>query len=248
MLDAGAIAAALAWWRDAGVDSDYADEARSWLASPEPDVTEIVAAPQAAPPVVAPAAPPREPIGGPRETWPQQFADFSAWWLSEPSLDQGQTEGRIAPRGPQGADLMVLVDHPEGEDGDGLLSGPQGQMMGAILRALGMAQDRVYLASALPRHMPLPDWHALQADGLGQITAHHIALAAPKRLLVFGNNVSSLLGHDPAKSAGFLHSVDHEGPSIPALVAPELSALVTRPRRKARLWHALLDWTGTDLT
>lgn len=247
-LGAGDIAAALAWWRDAGVDADFADEARSWLASPEPDVAESEVAARPAPAVAAPSLPPREPIGGTRDAWPRTLADFSAWWLAEPSLDAGQTEGRIAPRGAAGAAVMVLVDHPEAGDSDMLLSGPQGAMVGAILRALGLGDDAVYLASALPRHTPLPDWEALHADGLGRIAAHHVALVRPRRLLVFGNNVSSLLGHDPAKSTGFLHSVDHEGPIIPALVAPGLSALATRPRGKARLWHALLDWTGTDLT
>jgi DNA polymerase len=172
--------------------------------------------------------------------------DFSAWWLTEPSLDEGRIEARVPPRGAAGAGLMVLVEQPEDEDRDSLLTGPQGRMLRALLTALGREEADTYFASALPRSMPLPDWAALAADGLAELTAHHVSLVRPKRLLVFGNNVSSLLGNDPANSGGFLPNFDHEGPRIPALVAPALAALAARPRGKARLWQALLDWTAAD--
>ena len=42
------------------------------------------------------------------------------------------------------------------------------------------------VASALPRHAPHPDWAALARDGLGDVLAHHVTLAAPQRLLVLG--------------------------------------------------------------
>lgn len=245
-LRAGAIAAAWEWWRDAGVDCDFADEATAWLAEEQADVAAMAPA-LAAPPRPAPQpAKPRPRIGGAPDGWPQAFDDFSAWWLAEPSLDEGRIDGRVAPRGAAGARLMVMVDHPEADDAERLLSGPQGAMLAAILRALEIGGDQTYLASALPRHMPLPDWAALAADGLAELTAHHIAVVAPQRLLVFGSNVSSLLGHDPANSDGFLHSFDQDGPRIPVLVAPALSALAARPRGKARLWQALLDWTAAD--
>jgi uracil-DNA glycosylase len=231
------LAAALAWWRDAGVDHDYAETPRAWLksAAAEPEAS-TETAPEAPPP------PPRERIGGDPALWPQDLAAFAAWWLAEPSLDGGQTEGRIAPRGPAGADLMVLVDHPEAEDGERLLSGAQGRLLDAILAALGIASDAVYLAAALPRHMPLPDWAALGEAGLGDILAHHITLAAPKRLLVLGSHVSSLFGHDPANKSGILPKLHPVGANVPLLVAPGLDMLAARPRGKARLWQALLDW------
>lgn len=235
--DGDDLAAALAWWRDAGVDHDYAEEPRAWLKPDEPEPEA-----QTSPVVVAPPPPPRERIGGDPALWPESLEAFAAWWLSEPSLDGGQTAGRVAPRGAQGAEVMVLVDHPEAQDDEHLLSGPQGKLLGAILAALGIAADQAYFAAALPRHMPLPDWAALTEAGLGELTARHVALAAPKRLLVFGGHVSSLLGHDPAKSTGFSPNLHHEGPSVPVLVAPGLDMLAARPRGKARLWQALLDW------
>ncbi len=238
-LDGADLTAALAWWRDAGVDHDYADAPHSWLKT----VVDEAVEPALTAPVVE--APPREQIGGDPGLWPQSFEGFAPWWLSEPSLDAGQAAGRVAPRGAAGAELMVLVDHPEAQDREQLLTGPQGKLLGAILMALGIGPDQAYLATALPRHMPLPDWAALSEAGLGAVTAHHIALAAPKRLLVFGSHVSSLLGHDPANSCGFLPNLDHEGANVPALVAPGLESLAARPRGKARLWQALLDWQTT---
>ena len=241
---APAVAAAVQWWRDAGVDLDVLDEAADWLAATE--VPGETAATEAAAPAPvlpkAPPPPPRERLGGDPAGWPQDLAAFQAWWLTEPSLDAGQVEGRVAPRGAAGAEVMVLVDHPDSEDGERLLSGPRGRLLDAILSAWRVDQKATYVASLLPRHMPLPDWEGLQAAGLGELTLHHVALAAPKRLITFGSHVSSLLGHNPAKSAETLQQTYQVGANIPGLAAPGLETLMARPRGKPRLWQALLDW------
>ncbi|WP_374528014.1 hypothetical protein [Novosphingobium sp.] len=237
-IGAGDFAAALAWWRLAGVDHDYCDESRGWLAADEPEPQ-----PAVRPQFEAPAPPPPEPaprIGGEAHDLPQDLAAFTAWWMSEPSLDSGQVTGRVPPRGPAGAALMVLVDHPEADDGARLLSAAHGRLLGGILSALGLGEDEAYVASALPRFMPLPDWAGLRSAGLAEIVARHVVLAAPQRLLVMGSHVSSLLGHDPTKSAESLRRFNHEGVSIPWLAAPGLADLLARPKRKARLWQDLL--------
>ncbi len=239
-IDAGDFAAAIAWWRDAGVDHDYADESQSWLAEPETKGDPRQAQPRFEPP----PPPPVERMGGPADTLPSDLAAFAAWWTTEPSLDGGQVAGRVAPRGPAGAALMVLVDHPEADDGERLLSGPQGRLLDAILGALGVPADQAYVASVLPRHMPMPDWAGMQEAGLGDITCRHVALAAPQRLLVLGSHISSLLGHDPTKTTEPLRQFAHDSASIPALVAPGLATLMARPKGKARLWQQLLDWSS----
>jgi DNA polymerase len=234
-----AIAAALQWWRDAGVDYGFADEAISWLTVPEikaPDAPAAYVPPK-------PAAPsPRPLIGGDPAHWPQDLDAFRAWWLTEPSLDGGLSVGRIAPRGTTGAALMVLVDQPEVEDGDALLSGPLGKLMSAIVSAMGIDPAEIYVASVLPRHMPHPDWADLASLGLPELTRHHLALAAPQRLICFGRHISSLLGHDPAKNPESLTTITHNHGAIPALMAPGLEDSMGRPRIKARLWQTLLDW------
>ena len=239
--DAAALAAALQWWREAGVDYSFADSAASWLSVPEAQEKSAPAAytlPQPPPP------PPRALAAGAAARWPADLASFQTWWLTEPTLDAGQVAGRIAPRGATGAKLMVLIDHPEAEDQERLLSGPLGNLLGAMLAALEVPPDQAYFASVLPRHMPHPDWADLAETGLRELTRHHLALVAPQRLICFGRHVSALLGHDPAKNAESFAQITHGHGAVSALMAPGLEDLMGRPRVKARLWQALLAWPG----
>ena len=238
-IDGAAIAAALQWWREAGVEHSYVDDAATWLTPPEVKSPAAAGAYVAPPP---PAPPPRALIGGDPARWPQDLDGFQQWWLAEPALDGGQIAGRVPPRGEAGAELMILVDHPEVEDEERLLSGPLGKLLGAILAAIGIAPNQIYFASVLPRHMPHPDWADLAETGLPELTRQHIALAAPKQLICFGHPISSLLGHDPAKSADHSTQITHSHGAVSALMAPGLEDLMGRPRVKARLWQALLDW------
>lgn len=236
-----ALAAALNWWREAGVDHAFHDEPQAWLAEIEAEV-EVVAPVFAAAPRQA-DAPPRVRIGGERSLWPQTLADFAQWWLEEPSLDGGQTGSRITPRGSAGAELMILVEQPEAEDGDRLLSGPQGRLLSAMLTAMGIAPEKAYIASVLPRHTPAADWAELQADGMHEVLAHHITLAAPQRLICFGSNILPLIGHDPANSPEILREFNHGNGSVPSIAEKGLSWMLSRPRAKATFWRRWLDWT-----
>lgn len=240
---AAEIAGALEWWREAGVDCDFSDDPADWLTkapTPEPEV-----APPSPAPKPAETTPPRALIGGLPNDWPQDLASFQAWWLTEPSLDHGDIARRVPPRGAAGAALMILVADPEEGDCELLRSSPQGRLLAGIVAALGLDDSHVYVASALPRPTPLPDWRQLAADGLGAVIAHHVALAAPERLLILGSGVSSLMGHDPANKPEILPTFNHDRGSLPLLAAMDLAALLARPRAKAGLWQRLLDWTGT---
>jgi DNA polymerase len=243
---AAEFAAALDWWRDAGVDLDYADDASRWLTPPEAKAAKSGDKPR--PEFILPKPeplPPRVTIGGDKALWPQTLSDFADWWLTEPTLDNGMIGNRVPPRGPAMPELMVVVAEPEVEDGHTLLSGPQGSLLAAMLAAMGIAPERTYVASALPRHMPLPDWGSLATDGLGMVLKHHVGLVAPRRLLVFGNAIPPLLSNDPAQKAADLRHFNHEGRTIPLLGAHGLDVLLNRPRFKASLWQRWLDWTGT---
>lgn len=237
------LAGALDWWRDAGVDLAFADRAHSWIA-PAAEVEDRPAAAPADAPVAAPE--PIRLVGGDRGGWPQELSAFADWWLAEPALDPGPMDERVAPRGPAGAELLLLVEHPERDDRDRLLSGPEGALLHAFLKAAGIAPDAAYFASALPRCTPLPDWAALKREGLGAVVAHHLALARPKRVILFGATVSSLLDHDPTQSDQNLRILNHENQTVPVLVAPGLGSMLARPARKAALWGRWLDWTAPD--
>jgi DNA polymerase len=243
---AAQLAAAQAWWREAGVDLAFADKPTDWLAGARDKARPAAAMETAAKPPLSTAAPPPAPrIGGDRAHWPATLADFGAWWLTEPSLDPAPAARRVLPAGPAGTALMVLVATPEPDDREALLSGRQGRLLDAILSAFKTPRPKAYLASALPSPVPLADWAALAAGGLGDVLAHHIALAAPQRLIVFGRDVSPLLGHDPAQAAQSSLRFNHDGLSVPLLYAPSLEALLERPALKRALWRRWLDWTET---
>jgi uracil-DNA glycosylase len=235
---AESLAAAQGWWREAGVDLDYRDEPQTWLA-PEPVEGEATPrVPDAAPEPVRPR------IGGDPTAWPRDLAGFRQWWLEEPSLDPAGTRGRVAPRGAAEAPLMVLVTMPEADDSDTLLSGSAGRLVANMARAMGFTPDETYVAAALPRHTPLPDWPALTADGLGDVLLHHLALAAPQRLIVLGRDVLPLLGHDPAQSAPLVSEMAIQGRKLPLLATYAPGRLLEHTRHRAELWRRWLEWTG----
>ncbi|MGZ3171842.1 MAG: hypothetical protein ACXWJC_02010 [Croceibacterium sp.] len=236
------VAAAHDWWRDAGVDSQFDDDPRNWLERPAKPAEEAL--PPAGPVKAVPVAVP--PLGGPASAWPQTLSNFAAWWLASDALDTGGTAPRIAPRGAAGAALMVLVPMPEETDRDRLLSGPQGKLIANMLAAMGVADDAAYIASALPRHAHHPDWAALATRDLGKVLAHHVNLAAPKRLLVLGRAMLPLFGHDPAQAGAKPRPIALESCAVPALVSFGPDALLETPRFRAGLWRGWLDWTGGD--
>lgn len=236
-------AAAQEWWREAGVDLAYDDATAHWLKEREEEIAEEVP-----PPVVqpknAPPPPPRPKIGGDADQWPQDLASFTHWWLAEPSLDAGGSRPRIPPRGKPGAKLMVLVPEPEAGDSETLLSGPLGNLLRNFLKAAGISEDETYLAASLPRHTPHPDWAHLREAGLGQIARHHVGLAAPERVLAFGQAILPLIGHDPAQNGPFLLEINHQAASIPFLADMSLDHLLAKPAARSRFWQRWLDWTG----
>lgn len=241
------IAAAFDWWREAGVDCDFADTPRDWLAKPEETALAPAFAEMAGVPAHSQAPIPAAPVMAiDRSDLPDDLDAFNQWWLEEPKLDDGRTSGRIPPRGTLQPETMVIVPEPEADDEDRLLSGPQGRLLDAILDALNLDPAHTYIASALPRHTPMADWEKVASRGLGIALVQHVTLVRPRRLLVFGMNIPPLLQNDPAHNRASSRLFNHEDLSIPLFVARGLPALLERPRWKAKLWQELLDWTGTD--
>lgn len=233
------MAGALDWWREAGVDLAFSDAPVSWIAAEEVAVQPAAPAAQFKAPEV-----PAVRLGGDRADWPATLEQFGPWWLTESSLDGGQAAGRIPPRGAAGAALLILIEQPEAQDSDSLLSGVDGKLVQAMLAAMGIVPDQAYFASVLPRHMPHPDWAVLAQQGLGEVLLHHLSLAAPQRVIAFGGNILPLLGHDPANKSEILLRFNQEVPQVPVLATRELSALRDRSAWKAAFWRRWLDWTG----
>lgn len=240
---AEAVSATRKWWIDSGVDLIFADAPQTWLDAPpeEEAIPDGQQAPPASPPVEA--RPPMPRLGGEPASWPRDLEGFADWWRSDHSFDTGGIGPRIGPRGPANPQLMILVPEPEPDDRDTLLSGPQGRLLENMLRAMGIAAQDVYLASALPRCTPMADWAGLADAGMREITLHHIGLVSPERLLVLGRNILPLTGNDPTKKSAILPEVNHEAPSPVIFTGWDLATLLTRAKARSTFWRGWLKWT-----
>ncbi|MFO6447467.1 hypothetical protein ACLBKU_10020 [Erythrobacter sp. NE805] len=251
--------AALAWWQAAGVDCDFNDDATAWLAEapldapmgqPQPRSGQAQTAPRPGEPqprrAATPSALQAEPAAAPRpnllgDSPPADLAAFRRFWMEAPGLAPATGFPRVPPRGDAGAALMVLVPQPEAEDAERLLSGPQGRLLGAILAAMGLGEGEVYIAAALPCHTPMADLAALAAGGLDAVTAHHVSLARPQRLVAFGTGLASLLGTpDDA-----LREINQSMRNTPVLVGETLDAMMHMAPLKARFWRRWMEWSPT---
>lgn len=258
-------ASAMAWWHMAGVDCDFADDATTWLAqgpaagtaqpvgaragsqpgpfAAMPASGDIAARGKASPfadPPMLPAPERRNLLG---ESPPQDLDAFHQWWLESPDLDHARGFPRVLPRGPANPALMVLVCQPEAEDRDTLLSGAQGRLLANILTAMGLDESAVYIAAALPSHRTLADLALLAATGMDAVTARHIGLVAPQRLIAFGTGLAPLLG---ASDGEPLREINYPGGKTPVLSSETLDALMDMPRLKARFWRRWIEWSATN--
>lgn len=252
--------AAMDWWRMAGVDSDFSDDATDWLGTVDGLTagSEMAAGAQTHSKTVgvqqagnragddAPAPPKAERVDllGPNP--PQTLAEFQEWWLTAPGLDAIGPRGRVAPRGPKNAGLMVLVIDPEKSDRETLLSGPQGRLLARIIAAIGVPHESVYFASALPRHTPMADTAAIARSGMDEITKFHVNLVSPRQVLGFGAGIPPLLGHALTNDLSLLREINQTDRSIPMFVTEGLDAMMAMPRLKARFWRRWIEWSAKD--
>lgn len=138
---------------------------------------------------------------------------------------------------------MVLVVEPEDGDTDKLLSGSQGRLLTHMLNAMGLTEDEVYVASALPRPTPMADTAAIAAAGMDAVTAYHVKLAAPQRVIAFGSNILPLIGHELPKDPLSLREINLVNSPVPLLVSEGLDSLMAMPRLKARFWRRWMEWS-----
>ncbi|MBV7266935.1 uracil-DNA glycosylase family protein [Erythrobacter ani] len=249
------LAAAMDWWRDAGVDHDFSDDVTVWLddadqapakSKPEPaqaSDSERDRAQNTEKDGAASHPASRADLIG--ESPPATLEDFRKFWLEAPGLDGVGPRGRIVPRGPAEADLMILVVDPEETDRTSLLSGPQGQLLSNMLTAMGAEEENTYVASALPRHTPMADTAAIAGTGMDAVTALHIQLAAPKRVIALGKDILPLIGHDRAQDITSLRKINHETANMPLMVSEGLDNMMSMPRLKARFWRRWIEWSAT---
>jgi len=229
-------ASALDWWREAGVDTLVEDAPFDWLAAVE------TAAPLA---LLAPVAPARAPSPTPAAL-PDTREAFATWRLGEDAPEARWGGVAIAATGPADAELMVFVDCPERDDRETLLQGETGRLFDRMLAAIGRSRADTALASVCTRRPTTGRVPRDIADRLGEIARHHVALAAPKRLLAMGDAASrALLAMSVADARGRTHPINHKQGKITHVVATHHPRfLLDRPAAKAETWKDLLMLTG----
>ncbi len=245
------LGAMLHWWQLAGVDHDYTDDATDWLqdvavadAGTNPakrDGSAKTNAPRT-PEVKSEKVVKRADLLG--DSPPATLEEFRTWWLETPGLDTIGPRGRVAPRGLASPELMVLTIDPEQSDTDQLLGGVQGRLLSQMLRAMGIAEDATYFASALPRHTPMADTQSLASGGLDAVTLHHLKLVSPQKLVVFGSSILPLIGKDVSNSDKSLREINQDPRNVPLLMSEGLDSLMAMPRLKARFWRRWIEWSA----
>ncbi len=222
-----AAASALQWWADAGVDVLVDETPRDWLRPKQK------AAPAPAPPTVEPA----------RSELPDQLDLFQAWLTSSDALSFARPSApRVCPAGDPASGLMIMADMPSAADcASGiLLSGETGRLFDRMLTAIGRSRESIYLAAFSCLRSADGRFTEESSRNCATLARHHIGLAAPRALLLFGDACSkALLGMSVAQARGRWHEVQtHAGPVRTIVtIAPE--TLSKQPVLKRLAWADL---------
>jgi DNA polymerase len=229
-----AAASVLQWWADAGVDTLIDEAPRDWLrVKPK--------APAASPNIAATA--PGAPAPAPPDVLPDQLELFRFYLRDNEALPfASPTSRRVCPAGDPAAGLMIMTDMPAAEDcGTGtLLSGEVGRLFDRMLAAIGRDRNSVYLASLSCLRSPDGRFASGAAKDCARLALHHIGLASPKALLLFGDACAkALIGLPMAQARGRWHEIaTHAGP-IRTIVTLPPSYLLAQPSAKALAWADL---------
>jgi DNA polymerase len=228
-----AAASALEWWCDVGVDVSIDEAPRNWLARPAPSQAGAPAAT-----IEAAVAAPEALLG--------TVAEFAAWRFG-PDVPEAGWHGRpMAAQGDPAADILILIDMPEREDSETglLLSGPAGKLFDRMLAAIGRSRDSVYLVPLCVSRPPAGRIAPEIEARLAELASYHIALSAPKRLLLMGNAPSrALLGADALRARGSLRAINLKAGIVEietqAVASFHPRFLLEKPLAKAEAWKDL---------
>lgn len=213
-------ASALRWWLESGVDTIAQEQPRNWLDVPPPT------------PVPSPAAP--------RDAPPATLEAFRSWLSTAPEAPLAAKGARpILPHGAEAAEVMLLAEPPgRDEAASGRpVGGEAWELTQRMLAAIGFSPEQAYLANLTCFYSPGAKLSPEQLADCGDAARRHIALAKPKRLLLFGDAPArALLGKPLMDARGHVHQV--EGVRTIATFHPRF--LLTRPSEKARAWSDLL--------
>lgn len=215
---------ALTWWLDVGVDCAVQEDARNWLK------------PTSHQPPVAKEATPSNITQPSHET----LSELQGWLASSAHLPLASaTARRILPQGPENASVMLLSDAPALEDytAGQPIGGEAWALTQRMLQAIGIKPDEAYSASLSPMHAPGSRLSEKDREDYAKIARQHIRLAAPKRLVLFGDGPSqALLGKRLVDARGHIHKIE----GVRAIATFHPRHLIKRPLDKSLAWQDLL--------
>ena len=224
MSDAAALSA-LQWWADAGVDVLVDEAPRDWLRAK----------------AKAPAAP--VPAVETPDALPNQLELFRAYLRDRDSLPFASPGARrVCPAGDPASGLMIVTDMPASEDcaTGTLLSGDVGKLFDRMLAAIGRDRGSIYLASLSCLRSPDGRFTDTASTQCAALARHHIGLAQPKALLLFGDACAkALLGMSMTQARGRWHELQtHAGP-VKTIATLSPLFLLNQPQAKAHAWADL---------
>ena len=241
------------WWSLAGVDALVGETPAGWLVvppanDPAPRQAKIAAIAPESEPAPLPAALQRQEVveapvaKGPVEL-PADWPAFQSWLAEHPDVPGSQWDARrVLPVGNAGAPLMLLTAWPEIDDQrDGaLFTGPAGNLLDAMLRAIGMTRGDTYMASLAITRPPGGRCDEKDAADLDRLLWHHLRLARPGRLLLIGSDIVRMAAKLALPDArGTLLDINQDGGKVEAVAIAHPAMLLARPAQKAAAWDSL---------
>lgn len=243
------------WWKLAGLDVAMAEKPHDWLAKAAPKSapatparildadrreagqarSDSLAAPKAAPPV---AAPPVSELA-----LPHDLPQFQQWMATSADVPGASwSSQRLGPSGVAGSRFMVAIACPETVDfaGGQFFTGATEKLFDAMLAAIGATRDDCYFASLAPTRPPSGRIPPREAPELTRIFWHHVAIAAPKSLILIGNPMAQLaVQKDVAEVQGRLLQINQDGVITDGIAILHPRMLLERPALKASAWASL---------
>ncbi len=174
---------------------------------------------------------------------PDTLPDFQNWLASNALVPGAKwSPARALPHGPANSRLMVIGDQPDASDisASRIFTGAAGDLLDAMLSAIGMVPDQVYKSSfVLTRPMPgaMTD---RDKEQLAHIARKHIALVNPDFVLILGRSTGlALLGLDVTIPTQSLREINHISGSVPFIGTFHPRAMLNQPALKKQAWQAL---------
>lgn len=173
------------------------------------------------------------------EPWETLQRTVTACTLCE--LHQSRTQ-TVFGVGDLQADLLVIGEAPgrdEDEQGEPFV-GRAGQLLTAMLLAIGLQRDDVYIANILKCRPPNNrDPEASEIDSCSGYLRQQIELIQPKAIFAVGRIAAQALLHSTA-TIGSMRGKQHSYEGVPLIASYHPAYLLRKPSEKRKSWQDLL--------